>query len=52
MAGAPATWHQRLMAACLVGGPGAVASHRSAGALWGLDGLAPGPIEVTVPGLG
>jgi len=52
LAGTPATWHQALMAACLVAGPGAVASHRSAGALWGLDGLGPGPIEVTFPGRG
>jgi hypothetical protein len=28
--GAPLTWEQRLLAACLAAGPGAVASHRSA----------------------
>ncbi|HVF15082.1 MAG TPA: hypothetical protein VM942_10810 [Acidimicrobiales bacterium] len=38
--------------ACLAAGPGAVASHRSAGALWRLDGLEPGRIEVTLPGRG
>lgn len=52
LAGTPATWHQGLMAACLAVGPGAVASHRAAGALWQLDGLAPGPIEVTFPSSG
>jgi len=52
LAGTPASWHQGLMAACLAAGPGAVASHRSAGALWRLDGLDPGPIEVTFPGRG
>ncbi len=41
LAGTPATWHQGLMAACLAAGPGAVASHRSAGTLWRLDGLDP-----------
>jgi very-short-patch-repair endonuclease len=39
------TWRQRLMAACLAGP--AVASHRSAAALWDLAGFAPGIIEVT-----
>jgi hypothetical protein len=52
MAGAPPTWHQRLMAACLVGGPGVVASHRAAGGLWGFDGVGVGLVEVTVPGMG
>ena len=52
LAGTPATWHQALTAACLAAGPGAVASHRAAGALWRLDGLEPGPIEVTFPGRG
>ncbi len=52
LAGTPATWHQGLTAACLAAGPGAVASHRAAGALWALDGLGPGPIEVTFPGRG
>lgn len=51
-AGAPGTWPQRLMAAWLAAGPAAAASHRSAGTLWGLDGMEPGPIDVTVPGLG
>lgn len=44
----PHTWHQRAMAASLVA-PGAVVSGRSAGVLWGLLGLRPGAIEVTVP---
>jgi len=48
VAGAPETWHQRLLAACLAAGPTAAASHRSAGLLWGLlDGDQ--PVEVTVP---
>jgi hypothetical protein len=40
------------MAACLALGPGAVASYRAAGALWGLDGIEAGPIEVTLGGQG
>jgi very-short-patch-repair endonuclease len=46
-AGAPTTWRQRLMAACLA--TGGVASHRCAAWLWGVE--LPGgepPIEVTV----
>ena len=35
----PSSWHQRLMAAVLCGGESAVASHRSAAALWCLDGV-------------
>ena len=47
LAGAPTTWRQRLMAACLA--TGGVASHRSSAWLWDAD--LPGgepPIEVTV----
>jgi len=36
VAGAPDSWQQRLLAACLAAGCGAVASHRSASQLWGL----------------
>jgi len=46
-AGARSTWEQRLLAACLAAGPGAVASHRAAAVLWDLtDG--PAPVEITV----
>jgi hypothetical protein len=45
--GAPRTWLQSLMAACLWAGEGAVASHRAAAALWGLDGFDEGPLEIT-----
>jgi very-short-patch-repair endonuclease len=38
MPGAPKTWRQALLAACLVSGPGAAASHRAAGCLWALPG--------------
>jgi very-short-patch-repair endonuclease len=44
----PATREARWMAAVLAGGPGAVLSHRTAGAHWGLCGIR-GPIEMTVP---
>lgn len=47
--GAPSSWHQRLLGTCLSIGPDAVASHRSAGALWDLDGTSPGVVEVAVP---
>ncbi|MFP5316848.1 MAG: type IV toxin-antitoxin system AbiEi family antitoxin domain-containing protein [Acidimicrobiia bacterium] len=42
------SWRRRLMGVCLTG---AVASHRAAGALWGLDGCRE-IIEVTVAGSG
>ena len=45
---APRTWRQELLAACLAIGPSAVVSHRSAAALWGLDGFGPGWIELSV----
>jgi len=49
LAGVPVTWRQRGLAACLVAGPGAVVSHRSAAVLWGVSGFRPGPLEITVP---
>lgn len=45
--GSPVTWHQRIMAATLAAGAGAVASHRAAGFLHGLEGVEP-RLEVTV----
>jgi very-short-patch-repair endonuclease len=39
----------RAMAAVLASGPGAVLSHRSAAALWGIRGSAGGAVGVTVP---
>ena len=47
-ADSPRSWRQDLLAACLAAGPAAVASHRSAAALWGLDGVGPGWVELTV----
>lgn len=48
--GAPRTWEQRLMAATLAAGPGAVASHRSAAALLGIPGFSQvGRLELTTP---
>ena len=49
IAGVPVTWHQRALAACLIAGPGAVVSHRSAAVLWGVSGFRPGPLDITVP---
>lgn len=46
--GAPETWEQRVMAACLASA--GVASHRSAAALWGLRGCESEAVEVTVAG--
>lgn len=43
--GTPETWHQRLLVACFA--EDAVASHRAAAALFGLDGFPPRIIEVT-----
>src|SRR3979411_1452915 len=45
--GATRSWEQRLAGACLWGGPGACASHRAAGALWGFQGFGPGPVEIS-----
>jgi very-short-patch-repair endonuclease len=45
--GTPQTWEQRLMAACLWGGPHACASHKSAAALWEFSGFLRGPIEIS-----
>jgi very-short-patch-repair endonuclease len=46
----PTSWQQRILAAVLAAGEGAVASHRSAAALWRLDGMehADTTINVTV----
>ena len=49
VAGVPVTWPQRALAACLVAGPGAVLSHRSAAVVWGMSGFRAGPLEITVP---
>jgi Transcriptional regulator, AbiEi antitoxin/Protein of unknown function (DUF559) len=47
--GAPLTWHGRALSAVLAAGPEALASHRTAAHLWGLEGFGPpGRIEVTV----
>lgn len=40
------SWEQSVLAACLRGGPGTVASHSTAGALLGLDGCGRGPIHL------
>ena len=49
LAGVPVTWNQRALAACLLAGPGAVVSHRSAAVVWGVSGFRPGRVEITVP---
>jgi hypothetical protein len=49
IAGTPRTWHSRLLAAVLAGGPATVASHRAAAALWGIDGFNRTTPEVTIP---
>src|SRR5688572_9557937 len=45
--GLPPDPKRPLLAACLAGGPGVVASHLSAAWLWGYDRIAPGALEVT-----
>jgi very-short-patch-repair endonuclease len=47
IAGAPRTWKQRLMEACLWAGETALASHRAAAALWNLPGFTERFIEIT-----
>jgi hypothetical protein len=46
--GTPKSWRSNVMAAVLAVGKGAVASHRSAAALWALTGFPPGPVEITI----
>ncbi|MGK2949594.1 MAG: type IV toxin-antitoxin system AbiEi family antitoxin domain-containing protein [Acidimicrobiales bacterium] len=46
IAGAPITWHQRLLIGVLASGPGALASHRSAAVLWDLDSSWKGRPEI------
>lgn len=48
-AGAPTTRWQELRAACLAAGADAVASHRSAAAVWGFPGVAVEQPELTAP---
>jgi predicted transcriptional regulator of viral defense system len=48
IAGSPATWHRRLMIACLDAGPLAVVSHRAAAAVHGLHNSRQGPPEILV----
>ena len=43
------TWHQRVIEAVRSGGDGALASHRTAAALWGLDGSTRGVPEIVTP---
>lgn len=45
----PQEWIDRVVAAILAAGPGALASHRTALKVWGLDGLGSVPVELTVP---
>jgi hypothetical protein len=45
----PRSWQQNVLAAVLAVGDAAVASHMTAAALWRLDLVRPGAIEVTVP---
>jgi hypothetical protein len=44
---APITWESDLVAACLTGGDGTVASHRAAAALYGLPGGSRTLVEIT-----
>ena len=49
LAGAPVTWHQRALAACLIAGPPAGVSHQSAAVLFGISGFRAGRLHITVP---
>lgn len=48
-AATPLTWEGRVLAVVLAAGSGAVASHRTAAALWGFEGFTRGIPEVTIP---
>jgi hypothetical protein len=43
------TWHQRVLEAVRAGGHGTLASHRTAAALWDLDGSTRGVPEIVTP---
>jgi very-short-patch-repair endonuclease len=45
--GAPASPERRILAAVLAAGPGAMASHRSSAHLWGVEGHAGDPVDLT-----
>lgn len=45
----PVTWRTELLASVLAAGPAAVASHRTAAVLMGLEGISTQMIELTVP---
>jgi very-short-patch-repair endonuclease len=49
IAGAPVTWESQVLACVLAAGEGAVASHRTAAALWQLDGSRRGTPDISVP---
>jgi len=49
ISGAPATWHERVLAGCWCHGAEALVSHRNAAQLWRLDGIEHAPREVLVP---
>jgi very-short-patch-repair endonuclease len=49
LAGAPRTWEQRVVAAILAAGPGAIASHLCAAVIQGFPDAVPGVPEITVP---
>ena len=49
LAGTAHTWRQKTMAAVLAAGPGAVASHTTAAALYGLSSCPFKGVEITVP---
>lgn len=47
--GATMTWEAKVLSLVLSAGDGAVVSHRSAAAIWGIEGFARGTPELTVP---
>lgn len=49
ISGTPRTFEQRVMVAALAGGPGTLASHRTALRLWGIGGSRSTPVEVSSP---
>ena len=46
--GTPSTFHQRALAAVWSIGPGAIASHRTAAALWGVERPTSDPIDIII----
>lgn len=49
IAGLPETWESEVLTAVLAAGKGALASHRTAARLWGIETMRADVVEITIP---